>query len=90
LNPYEKGEISLKSPFPFIGYWGEPEKTKMMIDDDGWIYTGLSYLKITCSILHFKSFIPGDYGYCDEEGNFYVIGRMSDFLKISGKMVSFL
>jgi acyl-coenzyme A synthetase/AMP-(fatty) acid ligase len=41
LNPYEKGEISFKPQFPFLGYFGEPEKTKKMIDSDGWIYTGL-------------------------------------------------
>jgi long-subunit acyl-CoA synthetase (AMP-forming) len=36
LNPYEKGELSFRTPFPFLGYWGEPDKTKKMVDFFDW------------------------------------------------------
>jgi fatty-acyl-CoA synthase len=36
----EVGELLLKGPHIFSGYWDEPEETKKTIEDDGWVHTG--------------------------------------------------
>ncbi len=34
------GQILLRSPAVFLGYYGDPYATQMTIDDDGWLQTG--------------------------------------------------
>jgi fatty-acyl-CoA synthase len=36
----EVGEICIKSPFSTIGYFGDPEATNALFDDDGYLCTG--------------------------------------------------
>jgi len=36
----EVGELLLKGPHIFSGYWDEPEETKKTIEEDGWVHTG--------------------------------------------------
>jgi len=36
----EVGELLLKGPHIFSGYWDEPEETKKTIELDGWVHTG--------------------------------------------------
>jgi len=36
----EVGELLLKGPHVFSGYWDEPEETKKTIEPDGWVHTG--------------------------------------------------
>ncbi|XP_063700488.1 probable 4-coumarate--CoA ligase 1 [Culicoides brevitarsis] len=40
LGPEEKGEICLKSPYMFLGYYNNEEALKDVFDSDGWIRTG--------------------------------------------------
>jgi len=36
----EVGELLLKGPHIFSGYWDEPEETAKTIESDGWVHTG--------------------------------------------------
>ncbi|TFG19455.1 MAG: long-chain fatty acid--CoA ligase [Promethearchaeota archaeon] len=40
VNQGEVGELLLKGPHIFSGYWDEPEETKKTIEPDGWVHTG--------------------------------------------------
>ncbi|MEM8922938.1 MAG: AMP-binding protein [Actinomycetota bacterium] len=45
LGPGEHGEVQLMTYRAMDGYWGAEEKTRVTIDDDGWVHTGdLGYL----------------------------------------------
>jgi fatty-acyl-CoA synthase len=40
LAPNEVGELTLKGPSMCSGYFGDPEATATMLDEDGWFHTG--------------------------------------------------
>jgi acyl-CoA synthetase (AMP-forming)/AMP-acid ligase II len=45
LGPGESGEVQLRTYRAMDGYWGAEAKTRVTIDDEGWVHTGdLGYL----------------------------------------------
>ncbi|MDP1821436.1 MAG: AMP-binding protein [Acidimicrobiales bacterium] len=45
LDPGEIGEVQLRTYRAMQGYWGAQEKTRVTLDDEGWVHTGdLGYL----------------------------------------------
>lgn len=40
LGPNQPGELILKGPSGFSGYWKNPEESSAVLDDDGWFHTG--------------------------------------------------
>jgi acyl-CoA synthetase (AMP-forming)/AMP-acid ligase II len=45
LGPAETGEVQLRTYRAMDGYWGAEERTRVTIDDEGWVHTGdLGYL----------------------------------------------
>lgn len=36
----DKDELQVRSPSVMLGYWDNPEATRAMIDEDGWLHTG--------------------------------------------------
>lgn len=40
LGPNEKGEICIKPPFSFLGYYNNEEETKRFRDSEGWMHSG--------------------------------------------------
>jgi long-chain acyl-CoA synthetase len=67
----ETGELVVKGPNVFAGYWGKPEATKevfLEIDGETWLRTG-------------------DLARMDEEGYFYFYDRKKDMIKYKGLQV---
>lgn len=36
----DPGEVLVKGPNVFLGYWNDPDATRRVIDSDGWLHTG--------------------------------------------------
>ncbi len=68
LGPNEVGEIVVRGPQVFEGYWNQPQATKdAFIEHDGE-----------------KFFRTGDLGYYDEEGYFFITDRLKRMINASG------
>ena len=68
LGPHEVGEIVVRGPQVFQGYWKQPEATaQAFIQHDGQ-----------------RFFRTGDLGYYDEEGYFFITDRLKRMINCSG------
>ncbi len=63
----ELGQLALKGPQVFNGYWRSDEDTRNSFKD-GW-------------------FLTGDTAVMDDDGYFYIQGRMDDMINVSGEKV---
>ena len=69
------GELCIKGPSVFCGYWQKEEKTKEEFDAEGWFHTGDTAQQDADS----------------DGGSFRILGRTSvDILKVAGFKISAL
>ncbi|MCF7916236.1 MAG: AMP-binding protein [Candidatus Omnitrophica bacterium] len=64
----EKGELWVRGKGIMKGYYKQPELTKQVLTDQGWLKTG----DIACK---------------DEDGYFYIVGRIKEMIKVAGEIV---
>ena len=62
-----------------LGYLWDEEKTRELIDADGWVHSGNSRSENSPNCPH-----AGDLGRVDEEGFFYVSGRIKELVITGG------
>lgn len=71
LSPHEIGEIIVRGPQVFRGYWKQPEATaQAFVEHDGE-----------------RFFRTGDLGYYDEEGYFFITDRLKRMINAAGYKV---
>ncbi len=68
LPPGENGEIVVKGPEVFKGYWNKPEET------------GKAFIEINGE----RYFRTGDLGYMDEDGYFFIVDRIKRMINRAG------
>lgn len=68
LGPGEVGEIILRGPQIFVGYWNNPAATEE------------AFLKLEGE----RFFRSGDLGYYDEDGYFFIVDRVKRMINASG------
>lgn len=69
LPPGAKGELCIHTPSVMSRYHNNPEATREVMDEEGWVRTG-------------------DVAIYDEEGNFAIIDRIKELIKVKGMQVS--
>ncbi|WP_316668657.1 AMP-binding protein [uncultured Propionibacterium sp.] len=69
LGPGRVGELQLRGPIVFSGYWQDPQATAEAFTSDGFLRTG-------------------DLVSMDEQGFFYVRGRLKEIVSVQGENVA--
>lgn len=64
----EPGELVIKGPQVFEGYWKNIETTRDTLSKEGWLHTK-------------------DIAFMDEQGYFYILGRLDDMINVKGEKV---
>ena len=48
VNPHVTGELYIKTMSPMMGYYKQQDKTNSVIDENGWIRTGICIFSYVC------------------------------------------
>ncbi|WP_307859085.1 AMP-binding protein [Herbiconiux sp. SYSU D00978] len=63
------GELLVRGPQVMLGYLGDADATRRVLDDDGWLHTG-------------------DIARMGEQGEFYVVDRLRELIRVDGEHVA--
>ncbi|MCX7945459.1 MAG: AMP-binding protein [Hydrogenophilus sp.] len=83
LPPYQPGEIVQRGPLLALGYWNDPERTQQRFRPLPSLASSTGAALPPETVL-----FTGDYGYRDEAGYYYYLGRRDEQIKTSGYRVS--
>lgn len=84
LGLNENGELLVKGPTTTRGYLNRRDATEELIGDDGWLHTG----RRERATGHYIERIPGDIGHFKENGEFYIVDRKKEMIKVNGVQVA--
>lgn len=84
VGPNAPGELWLRSKCVMKGYLNDEAETRLCIDGDRWFHTGEVF---TCKSVDSCKFL-GDIAYFDEDGFYFIVGRLKNMIKVNGMQVS--
>lgn len=87
MEPGARGEICLRGGCLMSGYFGRPDATAATIDSDGWLHSGSPppphSTRCPCPLF----LCPGDVGYVDADGYWFIVDRIKELIKVKGYQV---